>query len=205
VAIGSNSITLTVEYVVSSLLSKEMRQKNMEGLTKDALVVRVRPINRGKTKLLGTKPKLRGRYKSFVQLTRRCWKCGKARHYKRDYNLKATEHSRGFDEKQSIERKNSLGEGGDVYLELTSKQSYHDVLLIESGAHFHMTPHREWFYEYENYEGGDVFLGDESETKIVGQDQVKPMLKDARRRTLPSVLHIPSSERKPIFVVGPEI
>jgi hypothetical protein len=40
VAIGSNTTTLALEDVVSSLLSEEMRRKNMEGLTKDDLVVR---------------------------------------------------------------------------------------------------------------------------------------------------------------------
>jgi hypothetical protein len=30
-----------------------------------------------------------------------------------------------------------------------------------------MTPHREWFYEYERYDGGNVFLGDESTTIII--------------------------------------
>jgi hypothetical protein len=39
-----------------------------------------------------------------------------------------------------------------------------------------MTPHREWFCEYEKYEGGYVFLGDESTTKIVGQGRVRLML-----------------------------
>jgi hypothetical protein len=35
--IGSNSTTLVLEDVVASLLSEEMRRKNMEGSTKDAL------------------------------------------------------------------------------------------------------------------------------------------------------------------------
>jgi hypothetical protein len=39
-AIGSNLTTLMLEDVVASLLSEEMRWKNMEGLTKDALMVR---------------------------------------------------------------------------------------------------------------------------------------------------------------------
>jgi hypothetical protein len=39
-AIGSNTTKLALEYVVSSLLSEEMRRNNMEGLTKDNLVVR---------------------------------------------------------------------------------------------------------------------------------------------------------------------
>jgi hypothetical protein len=40
VAIGSNTTTLALEYLGASLLSEEMRRKNMEGSTKDALVVR---------------------------------------------------------------------------------------------------------------------------------------------------------------------
>jgi hypothetical protein len=46
-------------------------------------------------------------------------------------------------------------------------------------------------YEYEKYNGGDVFLGDESTTKITGCGKVKLQLKDGRIRTLPGVLHIP--------------
>jgi hypothetical protein len=49
-AIRSNSTTLMLEDVVSSLISEEMRQKNMKGLTKDALMVRGRLVNRGKGK-----------------------------------------------------------------------------------------------------------------------------------------------------------
>jgi hypothetical protein len=45
-AIGSNTTTLALEDVVASLLSEEMRRKNMEGSTKDALVVRGRPIDK---------------------------------------------------------------------------------------------------------------------------------------------------------------
>jgi hypothetical protein len=50
---------------------------------------------------------------------------------------------------------------------------------------YNMTPHREWFSEYEKYDGGDVFLGDESTTKIMGRGRVKLLLKYGRIRTLP--------------------
>jgi hypothetical protein len=36
-----------------------------------------------------------------------------------------------------------------------------------------MTPHREWFSEYEKYDGGDVFLGDESTSNILGHGRVE--------------------------------
>jgi hypothetical protein len=48
--IGSNTTTLTLEDMVASMLFEEMRQKNMEGSTKDALLVRGRLIDRGKGK-----------------------------------------------------------------------------------------------------------------------------------------------------------
>jgi hypothetical protein len=51
VGIQSNTITLVLEDMVASLLSEEMIRKNMEGSTKDALVVRGRSIDRDKGKL----------------------------------------------------------------------------------------------------------------------------------------------------------
>jgi len=66
VDIGSNTTTLALEDVVSYLLSKEMRRKNMEGSNKDALVVRGRMIDRDKGKLSSRNYKLKGRYKSPV-------------------------------------------------------------------------------------------------------------------------------------------
>jgi hypothetical protein len=73
----------------------------------------------------------------------------------------------GSDEKHSTNKMTTLDRGGDVYLVSTTTQSYQDVWLIKLGVSYHMTPHREWFYEYERYEG-DLFFGDDSKTKIVG-------------------------------------
>jgi hypothetical protein len=58
----------------------------------------------------------------------------------------------GSDENQSTERKTTPDKGGDAYLASTGTHSDQDVWLIDSGAFYHMTPHREWFCEYERYE-----------------------------------------------------
>jgi hypothetical protein len=63
-----------------------------------------------------------------------------------------------------------------------------------------MTPHKEWFCEYEKYNGGDVFLGDDSTTKIIGHGRVKLLLKDGRIRTLLGVFHIPKLARNLISI-----
>jgi hypothetical protein len=67
-----------------------------------------------------------------------------------------------------------------------------------------ITPHKEWFSEYEKYDGGDVFLGDDSTEKILRRGRVKLLLKDGRIRTLPRVLHIPKLARSLISVINME-
>jgi hypothetical protein len=96
-----------------------MRRKNMDGSTKDVLVVRSRPIDRDKERFSDRKCKLKGISKYLVYSARRCWKYGKFGHYKRGWKSKAMEVGIGSDEKQSNERKTTLDKGGDVYLELT--------------------------------------------------------------------------------------
>jgi hypothetical protein len=63
-----------------------------------------------------------------------------------------------------------------------------------------MNPHREWFYEYERYDGGNVFLGDDLTTKIIGRGKVKLRLIYARIITLPGIAHIPGLARNLISV-----
>ena len=62
-----------------------------------------------------------------------------------------------------------------------------------------MKPHRNWFYEYEKLEGGDVLLGDDSPSKIARRGKVWLILKDKRRCTLAGVFHIPSLDRNLIY------
>jgi predicted RNA-binding protein YlxR (DUF448 family) len=93
-----------------------MRWKNMEGSTKDALMVRGRPVDIDKGKLSGRKSKLRGRSKYLVQSMRRCWKCSKVGHYKRKCKLKVTEISLGSNKKKLTKRKTISDKGGDMYM-----------------------------------------------------------------------------------------
>ena len=42
-----------------------------------------------------------------------------------------------------------------------------------------MKPHRKWFHEYEEYDGGDVCLSDYSATRTINQGRGHLMLKDS--------------------------
>jgi hypothetical protein len=123
------------------------------------------------------------------------WRCGKEGHYKKQCRSKV-EKKKGSEESSSTEENTSKEEGGDVYLASSSTHADHEAWLIDSGASFHMTPHREWFCEYEKYDGGNVFLGNDSTTKIIG----RVVLIDARIRTLPGVLHILGMARNLISI-----
>jgi len=87
-----------------------------------------------------------------------------------------------------------------VYLASSSTHANHEAWLVDLGASFHMTPHREWLYEYERYHGGNAFLGDDSKTRIIGQGKFKLRLICGRIRTLLGVLHIPGLAINLIFV-----
>jgi len=62
--------------------------------------------------------------------------------------------------------------------------------LTDSCASFHFTPHREWLCEYDKYDGGDLFLGDDRKAKIMGCGKFKLNLQGGRIRTLLGILHI---------------
>jgi len=88
-----------------------------------------------------------------------------------------------------------------VYLASSSSTHVdHETWLIDSGASFHFTPHREWFCEYDKCDGGDIFLGDNRKARIIGRGKVKLKLQGGRIRTLLGVLHIPALAVNLIFV-----
>jgi hypothetical protein len=141
VAIGSNTTSLKFEEVVSSLLSEEMRQKNMEGHSTDALFARGRSQERNRSNFSSGRSKSKGRSKSPGKFVRVCWRCGKEGHYKKQCRSKV-EKKKGSEESSSTEEKTSKEEGGDVYLASSSTHADHEAWLVDSGASFHMTPHR---------------------------------------------------------------
>jgi hypothetical protein len=130
--------------VVASLLSKEMRRKNMDGHSTDALFIRGRTQDRNPGKSSGGgRPKSTGRCKSLGKSLRKYWKCGKKAHYKKDCKSKKVDKPKGSDGTFSPKEKTFTKEIGDVYLASIGTHADHDVWLIDSGASYHMTPHRE--------------------------------------------------------------
>jgi hypothetical protein len=102
--IGSNTTTLSFNDVVSSLLSEEMRRKNMEGRRTDALFARGCSQERNVSKSSSGRSKSKGRSKSPINFVR----------YVRDVEKNGTTRS-------NVDPK-SLREGKDHKILLLQKQ-----------------------------------------------------------------------------------
>eukprot|EP00253_Pinus_taeda_P019639 PITA_19639 len=115
IAIGSNTIALQFDEIVSSLLTEEMRWKNMGSQNGDALFVRGRSQNINKNKSSSGRSKSREGSKSPGKLIKVvCWKCENEEHYKRDCKSKAPDKGKGSNDAPSAEAKATSYEGGDV-------------------------------------------------------------------------------------------
>jgi hypothetical protein len=104
VAIGSNTTSLKFDEVVSSLLSEEMRQKNMEGQSTDALFARGRSQEINRSKSSSGRSKSKGRSKSPRKFVKVCWRCGKEGHYKKQCRSKI-EKKKGSEESPSTKKR----------------------------------------------------------------------------------------------------
>jgi len=174
VTIGSNANALQFDEIVSSLLSEEMRQKDMEDQNGDSLSLREQSQNINKNKSSSRRYKSRWRSKSPGKHIKVCWKCATEGHYKKGCKSKAPEKGKGSNAAPFAEVKTTLDEGGDIYLSSSSSTHVNrEAYLIKSGASFHFTPHREWFCKFEKYDGGDVFLGYERKARIIRHGKVK--------------------------------
>ncbi|KAK9113082.1 hypothetical protein Scep_020601 [Stephania cephalantha] len=164
-----------LDVVIASLLTEELRRKTSVGSHGDAMVVRGRSIDRD----YGDRSKSRSKSKAKKKV--RCWGCGKIGHLKKECKGKRTADGDALPALERVENSNRW--------------------ILDSGASFHMTPHKEWFYTYKSCNGGVVYMGDDGECEVVGIGDVRIKMFDGCIRKISDVRHVPTL-RKSLLSIG---
>ena len=199
---------LTSASVEGSLLTEEVNRKNLDsGKGSSALVVRGRSNardssdDRGKSHNKSREPK-----KKNIK----CFYCKKKGHMKKDCHKWKIDKGKDKEEKKSstssvkIEEVNTAEvDDGDIFLtsELehasltTSDETVMSDWIIDSGASFHVTPHRGWFTSYDASRKGSVRLGNDQSCEVVGVGDVQLQFQNGSSFTLRNVRHVPKLTR----------
>ena len=192
--------------VQSSFLTEEVNRKNLDSnRSSTALVVRGRYKDNKKKQENRGKSRSKSRGRSSMKDIE-CHHCGKKGHFKRDCctdkQEKGKEKAKEDKSKSSvkIEEINAVSEDeGDILLN-SSLDAAHmvttdDVILhdwiLDSGASFHVTPHREWFTTYDAKRTGRVRLGNDYACEIMGVGDVQLKFQHGSTFILKNVRHVP--------------
>ena len=164
----SGSSTLKFDDVVGAILSEEMRRKSSSETSGNALTAesRRRKMERGKSSGYRSKSR-KGRSKSRSGIV--CWKCGKKGHLKKDCRSR-----KGKEGDTQQENNHEANVTGDVLQDalILSFENITDSWVVDSGASFHATPYKKYFYDYVQGDFRQVRLGDDKPCKIVGMGKV---------------------------------
>ncbi|RDX80298.1 hypothetical protein CR513_39163, partial [Mucuna pruriens] len=119
-----------------------------------------------------------GRSKSRRRKNLKCYNCGMREHLKKDCWHNKKNGGKNFEPSTSQGCvASTLDDGLILYskVAITSKggKQVHDKWIVDSGATWHMTPHRDWFHTYEPISGGSVFMGNNHALEIAGVDTLQ--------------------------------
>nr|CAD1835506.1 unnamed protein product [Ananas comosus var. bracteatus] len=179
---------IKTESVVASLLTEKIRRKSSQRSSlKEAMKARGRPFERECDDRGKSRSKSKGKKKV------KCWNCGKLGHVKKDCRVKGVDSkfdSRNFQGNVAeADSKSASSKDGDALSALDrSDLIYHWIL--DSGASFHMTPYREWFHTYKLWDGGVIYLGDNTVCPVVGVRDVRIKMFDGVILTVSNVWHV---------------
>nr|GEV62202.1 hypothetical protein [Tanacetum cinerariifolium] len=105
--------------------------------------------------------------------------------------------STGFVKKNARQGSSMHSEGydnGDLLMAMSEERILE--WIMDSGGSFHMTPRRDFLFDFKEFNGGTVLLGDNKACVIIGIGKVTVQMKDGSGLVLENVRYIPELKRK---------
>nr|GEU83997.1 retrovirus-related Pol polyprotein from transposon TNT 1-94 [Tanacetum cinerariifolium] len=162
--------SLTLEDVLSSLYSRELKKKAYAKDDGEGLYIRGRSdhqgnLGRGSSR---SKSKGNGTYKL------KCYICYSEDHLKKDFQKRNKKKSTGFVKKNAGQDSGMHFEGyenGDLLMAASEERFLE--WIMDSGGSFHMMPRRDFLFDFKEFDGGTVLLGDNRACAIIGIGKVR--------------------------------
>ncbi|GJU53066.1 copia LTR rider [Tanacetum coccineum] len=184
--------SLTLEDVLSSLNSRELKKRTDAKDDGDGLYVRGRSDHRGNQGRGSSRSKSKG--KGTYKL--KCYICYYEDHLKKDCPKRNKKKSTGFVKKNVGQGSGMHSEGYDNgnLLMAVSEERFLEWIM-DSGGSFHMAPRRDFLFDFKEFNGGTVLLGDNRACAIMGIGKVGVQMKDGSSFMLENVRYIPELKR----------
>ncbi|GJT13376.1 retrovirus-related pol polyprotein from transposon TNT 1-94 [Tanacetum coccineum] len=182
--------SLTLEDVLSSLNSRELKKRTDAKDDGDGLYVRGRSDHWGNQGLGSSRSKSKG--KGTYKL--KCYICYSEDHLKKDCPKRKKKESTGFVKKNVGQGYGSEGYDNGNLLMAVSEERFLEWVM-DSGGSFHMTPRRDFLFDFKEFNGGTVLLGDNRACAIMGIGKVRVQMKDGSSFVLENVRYIPELKR----------
>ncbi|GJS47671.1 retrovirus-related pol polyprotein from transposon TNT 1-94 [Tanacetum coccineum] len=184
--------SLTLEDVLSSLNSRELKKRTDAKDDGDGLYVRGRSDHRGNQGRGSSRSKSKG--KGTYKL--KCYICYFEDHLKKDCPKRNKKKSTGFVKKNVGQGSGMYSEGyenGDLLMAVSEERFL--KWIMDSGGSFHMTPRRDFLFDFKEFNGGTVLLDDNKACAIKGTGKVRVQMKDGSSFVLKNVCYIPELKR----------
>ena len=78
---------------------------------------------------------------------------------------------------------------------MPSVSTHPDEWILDSGCTYHMCPIREWFFEFQEVDGGVVYMGNDHPCKTAGIGSIKLRNHDGTTRILRDVRYVPKLKK----------
>ncbi|GKA40987.1 retrovirus-related pol polyprotein from transposon TNT 1-94 [Tanacetum coccineum] len=184
--------SLTLEDVLSSLNSRELKKRTYAKDDGDGLYVKGRSSHRGNQGRGSSRSKSKG--KETYKL--KCYICYSEDHLKKNCPKRNKKKSTGFVKKNAGQGFDMHSEGydnGDLLMAVSEERFLE--WIMDSGGFFHMTPKRDFLFDFKEFNGGTVLLGNNRACAIMGIRKVRVQMKDDSSFVLENVRYIPELKR----------